>query len=83
MYYCYNCEAPATHGYIGDKDIPYRFCYTCKNAFELGQVNPDKDVLEIDELDLEDDEAERQEREDADAGLEDRMSPEQLGGYGA
>lgn len=58
--YCYNdpCETEATHFYITSKGARFYLCYTCKEAFELGQVNAETDITDIDDEDLDDEESE-------------------------
>jgi hypothetical protein len=49
--FCNNgpCEAPAVWYYITEKGFHFHLCETCKDAFELGQVNPDAGITSIDE----------------------------------
>jgi hypothetical protein len=48
--YCAICQAEATHR--TDRNTP--LCQSCKNAYELGQNNPDGSVDEIIEGDSND-----------------------------
>ena len=49
--YCANdpCDFEATHYYITDKGVRFHLCFTCTEAFELGQVNSDKTIYDVDD----------------------------------
>jgi hypothetical protein len=34
---------------VTDAGCPFNLCLTCKDAFELGQVNPSKDLVSLDD----------------------------------
>jgi len=44
---CNNCDTEATHFYLTDKGATFFLCEACHDAFELGQVNADKDTTVI------------------------------------
>lgn len=50
-YLCSNspCEAEAVSKYVTDKAVEFFLCFTCAEAFELGQVNPLKSLYDVDE----------------------------------
>ncbi len=58
--YCANdpCETPATKFYRTESGGIMPLCNTCAGAFELGQVNPDADLEDINNLSKEPDQAE-------------------------
>lgn len=47
--YCNNCDSEAVKKYKTDNGLYFHLCHTCSEAFELGQVNSDKAVVDIDE----------------------------------
>lgn len=52
--YCNNdpCDREATHFYTTDKGARFFLCGACHDAFELGQVNSDKDTSSVDDVEL-------------------------------
>lgn len=46
--YCDNCDNEALYYYTTEKGGRFHLCQTCKDAFELGQVNAEVDLLRID-----------------------------------
>ena len=51
MIFCNNdpCEAEAVFYYVTDKGVRFHLCYTCMEAFMLGQVNDTKYLYGIDD----------------------------------
>lgn len=47
--YCNNCENEAVCHYETDGGVYFNLCFTCSEAFGLGQVNPDKSVERLDD----------------------------------
>ncbi len=47
--FCINCENQAVWEYQNCEGIPMSLCQTCKEAFELGQVNSEANISKIGE----------------------------------
>jgi len=49
--FCTNepCETEALYYYVTDKGVRFHLCFTCMEAFRLGQANADKYMYGIDD----------------------------------
>lgn len=54
MIFCMNCDNEATHKYSNENGT-FPLCFTCKEAFGLGQVNQGAEIKYINQKDEEDD----------------------------
>lgn len=64
MIFCTNepCETEALYYYVTDKGVRFHLCFTCMEAFQLGQANADPvAILRFIENDLAVEETERDE----------------------
>jgi len=52
MIFCDNspCKTEATQFYVTEMGVPFFLCFTCGQAFEFGQVNPNTDLNPLEEL---------------------------------
>lgn len=56
MIFCMNCDNEATHKYSNENGT-FPLCFTCKEAFGLGQVNQDAEIKMINEETEDDDDS--------------------------